>query len=82
MTGQKFYMRAVRDDGSHTFRGPWTHSHVMREMLAWKHAFPAYDITIHEATPEVRAEVHKWVKATKVDAFNRQSRYYPNGKVA
>ncbi len=75
---EKFYVQIDRfDDGSRTYKGPWAWAHCKREATAWRNAFPRYRMTVVEATPEVRQDVKQWAKATKVDGYGRQARYFP-----
>jgi len=71
MSNGKLYLRIDRTDGSRTYKGPWVHSHVSREMDAWREAFPDYRCELLDV-PEARPDVRKWTKATRDG-----NRYYP-----
>ena len=77
---EKFYVQIDRFDGSRTYVGSWVWEHCKREATAWEEGFPHYRVAIVESTPEVRQDVKQWAKATKVDGYGRQSRYFPQTK--
>jgi hypothetical protein len=78
MTGERYYVRVERtsDDGSRTYKGPWTFAHCEREARAWQADLPDYDTVIVRAA-EVRADVRAWSRAIRGGG-----RYYPDGNYA
>lgn len=73
-----FYVQIDRDDGSRTYKGPWVHAHCTRELNAWRHAFPHYSARLVLADSDVRADVRRFARATKVDPVTGHfDRYYP-----
>jgi hypothetical protein len=69
----RYYVRIERttDDGSRTYKGPWTFAHCEREARAWWTDMPDYDTVIVPAT-EARADFKAWSRAVR-----NGGRYYP-----
>ena len=79
VSADKFYVRIDRADGSRTYKGPWVHAHCYREMQAWQRTFLGYHCAIVEASDvDVRADVRRFDRATKVDRWGRQTKYRPD----
>ena len=74
---EKFYVKIDRTDGSRTYVGGWVWAHCKREATAWEEGFPHYRVAIVESSPEVRQDIRRWTKATKVDVYGGQPRYFP-----
>ena len=74
------YVRIDRDDGSRKYVGPLALGRCQREATAWKESFPLYIVTIMESLPEVRQDVRQYDRATKLDGYGRQARYFPQSE--
>jgi hypothetical protein len=69
---ERHYVKVDRDDGSRTYKGPWTQAHCEREASAWRESFPTYGVELVPVA-EARGDVRKWAAVTR----NGSSRYFP-----
>lgn len=68
----RFYVQVDRDDGSRTYKGPWSLAHCEREAGAWRADLPHYVTRVLPAS-EVRADFRAWSRVIRTG-----DRYYPN----
>lgn len=70
---EKFYVRIDRDDGSRTYKGPWSMAHCDYEAQAWRNSFPTYAVKLVPVA-EARGDVRAWSKTVGPAA---PGRYFP-----